>query len=736
MRSSIGTAAAALLATGLVAGTAGCSAARPAGAPEQGTPPATLGNIRLVAYSGCDDLLADLRETTARNVTPWGLDGNVIMYDAVGDSAKATARSTAVPEHSTTNVHEAGVDEPDMVKIDGRRVVTFAGGTLRVVDVASRKVTGTLRIAPKDQLWTPGDLLVHGDRALVLISGGFAAADAVRRAGPPPGPKYVLVDLAAMKVLGSISPAGAHVDARMSGSTVRLVVSSRPAITFPEPAQGAAEAAMLERNRQAVRAAPIEAWLPSYQVTGPDGTTERRSVPCGRVSHPDDHTGTSMITVHTLDLAADPGTALGGAEPVSVVADGDTVYSTAGSLYITSNPNRWFAARKPVPDVPATPAAPASPLVTPGAAATAPSGAVAPKVPPTPEGDEKVAPQVPPTPAETAVPADPTVAPKVPASPDPDQKIVPTADPSMPTLRPEATPPGPPPQETQVHRFDVTGPGSPRYVTSAVVPGRLLNQYALSEYEGHLRIATTMSDEGGWVRPTPDRSESAVYVLRADTLARTGEVTGLGTGERIYSVRFIGPVGYVVTFRQVDPLYTLDLRDPARPRVTGELKISGYSAYLHPAGDGRLIGVGQEANGQGRVQGAQVSLFDVGDPARPVLLARHHRKNSASESEWDPHAFLYWPATRLAVLPITSWGKDGTEPRVGAVALRIGDREITEIGTITHPKVTRGDDGTMIDPAIRRCLVIGDTLWTVSDAGLRISDLTTLAERGHIPFAS
>ncbi|WP_344982410.1 beta-propeller domain-containing protein, partial [Streptosporangium fragile] len=198
--------------------------------------------------------------------------------------------------------------------------------------------------------------------------------------------------------------------------------------------------------------------------------------------------------------------------------------------------------------------------------------------------------------------------------------------------------------ETEVHRFDITAPGAPRYVSSGKVPGRLLNQYSLSEHEGHLRVATTSTSGRS--------SSSAVYVLRADTLGKVGEVGGLGNGERIYSVRFIGPVGYVVTFKQVDPLYTLDLRDPAAPGKTGELKITGYSAYLHPAGDGRLIGVGQEASEQGRTLGTQVSLFDVSDPANPRRLSQLFQKDSGSEAEWDPHAFLYWAKTGTAVLPL------------------------------------------------------------------------------------
>ena len=122
------------------------------------------------------------------------------------------------------------------------------------------------------------------------------------------------------------------------------------------------------------------------------------------------------------------------------------------------------------------------------------------------------------------------------------------------------------------------------------MPGRLLDQYSMSEHDGRLRLATTTSPSPGVRGPGGEwRSESAVHVLaeRGGRLTEIGKVGGLGKGERIYSVRFIGPTGYVVTFRQIDPLYVIDLRDPSRPAVTGELKITGYSAYLHPTADGR-----------------------------------------------------------------------------------------------------------------------------------------------------
>src|SRR5207249_4833552 len=106
-------------------------------------------------------------------------------------------------------------------------------------------------------------------------------------------------------------------------------------------------------------------------------------------------------------------------------------------------------------------------------------------------------------------------------------------------------------------------------------------------------------------------SSSAVYVLstRGPVMRLAGHVTGLGRAERIYSVRFMGPAGYVVTFRQTDPLYTVDMSDPAQPRVRGSVALTGYSAYLHPASDRRLIGIGRQADARGHAGGTQVSLF-------------------------------------------------------------------------------------------------------------------------------
>jgi uncharacterized secreted protein with C-terminal beta-propeller domain len=282
---------------------------------------------------------------------------------------------------------------------------------------------------------------------------------------------------------------------------------------------------------------------------------------------------------------------------------------------------------------------------------------------------------------------------------------------------------------THVHKFDVSGGARPRYTASGSVPGRLLNQYSMSEHDGRLRIATTTSPaptvrpDGPAAARTAARSQSAVRVLAADgrTLREVGRVDGLGKGERIYSVRFIGTTAYVVTFRQVDPLYVVDLKDPARPRVTGELKITGYSAYLHPVAGGRLLGVGQEASTDGVTRGTQVSLFDVNGPPRRV--GAYHLPGSSAAAEFEPHAFLHWPRSGLTVLPISSRTAESE-----ALVLKVDGTGVHRTGTVRHP----GEDG--YSSPIQRSLIVGDTLWTLSEQGARATDAASLAERAWLRF--
>jgi uncharacterized secreted protein with C-terminal beta-propeller domain len=288
---------------------------------------------------------------------------------------------------------------------------------------------------------------------------------------------------------------------------------------------------------------------------------------------------------------------------------------------------------------------------------------------------------------------------------------------------------------TDIHKFDISDPSITTYLATGTVNGYLLNQFAMDEHNGDLRVASTTSP--AWWGSEFD-SESLVTVLDDDgagRLTEIGSVDGLGATEQIYSVRFMGDTAYVVTFRQTDPLYTVDLSDPTNPKVVGELKILGYSAYLHPVGEGLLLGIGQDATDTGQVKGTQVSLFDVSDPANPTRIDQITlSEGSNSQVEYDHHAFLYWEPTGLAMVPIQQWFWDENKEEAffGAVGFNVGDSDLTEIRRFAHPGGDRQDWDWRAQ--ITRSIVIGDSLYTISNKGIMSSDLDTLDEVTFLSF--
>ncbi|MDD1743487.1 MAG: beta-propeller domain-containing protein, partial [Methanomassiliicoccales archaeon] len=241
---------------------------------------------------------------------------------------------------------------------------------------------------------------------------------------------------------------------------------------------------------------------------------------------------------------------------------------------------------------------------------------------------------------------------------------------------------------TSIYRIDVDGL-SILPAARGEAPGWLLNQFSMDEKDGYLRVATT----SGWSEATND-----VYVLDAN-LNITGRLEDLAVNERIFASRFIGDMLYLVTFRQVDPLFVINLTDPANPRLVGELKVPGFSAYLHPVDASHLIGVGMLGSS------VKVSLFDVSDPEHPSEVSNLTVPGwSSTQALWDYTAVLYDPEQKLLVLPITSVDNLTWHAESAAYLFKVNGTEIETAGILTVPE----------NEYIMRAHYIGEVLYTIT----------------------
>ena len=239
--------------------------------------------------------------------------------------------------------------------------------------------------------------------------------------------------------------------------------------------------------------------------------------------------------------------------------------------------------------------------------------------------------------------------------------------------------------KTQIYKFDIRNYDI-KYLKNASVDGSALNQFSMDEYNGSLRIATT---SGNW----GDSLVNQVYVLD-NNLETVGLLKDIAKGERIKSVRFTGNTAYVVTFVQTDPLFVIDLTDATAPKILGELKIPGYSAYLHPVGDGLVMGVGVDGTETGTNGGMKVSLFDVSDPTKPQECGKFTMSGYESDERqvyvdsdaYYDHKALCWDAqNKIMYIPYSKnvhvWaytdGKNYSKTTAGIVALKVNEEEKT-----------------------------------------------------------
>lgn len=283
---------------------------------------------------------------------------------------------------------------------------------------------------------------------------------------------------------------------------------------------------------------------------------------------------------------------------------------------------------------------------------------------------------------------------------------------------------------THLHVFALTeGDGRPAYRASATVPGALDDQFSLDEVDGIVRVATTeqIASNDSW-----GETENDLFTLSFDgqSLIPLGEVRNLAPGEQIYSTRYVGNRAYIVTFRQVDPLFVIDLSNPAVPAVLGELKIPGFSEYMHPIGDGtHLLTVGVDGEWDGSTNGVALQIFDVTSPTEPKLA---HKLQLSNDNDWVwtealyNHKALTFYEDMLAI-PVEGYTYG---PHSGLALFRVDPTTgITELGRINHtPYFQETDyDYCYYGYGVRRGVFIEDHVVSVSEAAVIASPLDDLA---------
>jgi inhibitor of cysteine peptidase len=288
-------------------------------------------------------------------------------------------------------------------------------------------------------------------------------------------------------------------------------------------------------------------------------------------------------------------------------------------------------------------------------------------------------------------------------------------------------------ERTLIHKISIDK-SDINYESSGEVPGVTLNQFSMDEFKGDLRIATTTRTQ--FSRAGEIQSLNHLYVLN-DNLEIIGKVEDLAKGERIFSVRFMGERAYMVTFRQVDPLFVLDLENPENPKVLGFLKVTGFSNYLHPYDENHIIGVGREATEEGRQQGVKIALFDVSDVSNPKEIAKYEVKDkySSSNALYDHKAFLFDKEKNLLVMPMSYREETGeivnNYPKYkywqGAFVFNIDINGIELRGRINHN--TNPDEPTYYygQHAIQRSLYMDDNLYTISRGFVKANKLNDLS---------
>jgi len=305
-------------------------------------------------------------------------------------------------------------------------------------------------------------------------------------------------------------------------------------------------------------------------------------------------------------------------------------------------------------------------------------------------------------------------------------------------------------ETTMIHKISIDN-GKINYQTKGEVPGHIINQFSMDEYNGYFRIATTI----GYAWDIYNPSTNNIYILD-ENLERVSEIEDIATGEQIYSTRFTGDKAYIVTFKNIDPFFTIDLSDISNPQILGYLKIPGFSTYLHPYDDNHIIGIGKDTVDSNNpnfawYQGLKIALFDVSDFENPQELDKVIIGDRGTDSSalYDHKAFLFNKEKELLVIPVSLYeiseeikNQYDTEPAStygeftyqGAYVYKLNLDGFEYKGRITHMSEEEKENNNywwhwyQSSSYITRSLYIGNILYTISDKMVKMNNLEDLSE--------
>ena len=556
---------------------------------------------RLVRFDDCDALLDQLRNWAADRVGPWGLgrDPHAVAEtaamraaeaEAIAEAALAAAQSAEPAtdferqppvegvDYSGTNVQEAGVDEADIIKTDGRRIFAMSAGQLVVVDAARREVLGSVLLP----IGESAEMFLDGDSLLAIQQTGG-------RGGEPLEAVVHRIDVrdGVPEVVETIRVEGSYVSARSIGGVSRVILRSQPVDDFPfvYPSGPDSEATAEEANRASMLASTLEDWLPAYSQTSQNGaTTEGLLPPCEQMHTPTVFSGFGVTTVLSVPMAG----AIDPAAATSVLAPGETVYASLQSMYVSTT--TWID----------------------------------------PSSDE-------------------------------------AGDIDWDQFRAEF--------RTNIHRFDISDPARGRLhrfgqrARRDPQPVRSVGARRAPARRHHIRRPSK--------RPARELGEGVGRVRRPAWWE--GRLGRRHRTRRAGCSRCASPatVGYVVTFRQIDPFYTIDLSDPTEPAVVGELKIPGFSSYLHPIGDAL-----------GARGGIRCRRERAGHRGQGVAVRRVRPRRPPGGSSVDGTERLERDRLGPSGLPVVGTGAAGRDP---------GDRRLRMVGRSGAANRRQGPDGDRPD---------------------------------------